>query len=159
MASSSLIRVCWRLSLYLRRWRHRAFLKVQSSGSFCSLCSLPGRNNDQLLRNKLPTVCRRHTTDTVIDTGSPHCLASLTSRADVVIDRHIRNDLLLNPSKTKALVADTRQQVAKLETSNQSYPACPEFARSRLVFSIIQIVRFKSPSPSALALSTETNNI
>ena len=55
---------------------------------------------------------------TGIDPDSPHCLASLASCADAVTGWHIRNDLLLNPSKTKALVASTRQQVAKLDTSN-----------------------------------------
>ena len=55
---------------------------------------------------------------TVIDPDFPHCLASLKSCADAVTSWHIKNDLLLNPSKTEALVAGTCQQVAKLDTSN-----------------------------------------
>ena len=55
---------------------------------------------------------------TVIDPDSLHCLVSLTSYADAVIGWYIKNDLLLNPRKTEALVAGPRQQVAKLNTSN-----------------------------------------
>ena len=56
---------------------------------------------------------------TVINPDSLYCLASLTSRANAVTGWHIRNDHLLNPSKTEALVAGTRQQVAKLDTSSE----------------------------------------
>ena len=55
---------------------------------------------------------------TIIDHDSSHCLESLTACADAVTGWHIWNILLLNPSKTEALVAGTRQQVAKLDTSN-----------------------------------------
>ena len=61
---------------------------------------------------------------TIIDPDSPHCLASLTAYADVATGWHIRNDFLLNPSKTKALVSGTRQQVAKLDTSNGIAVSC-----------------------------------
>ena len=177
---------------------------------------------------------------------SPHFLASLTLCTDAVTAWHIRNNLLLNPSKTLALVAGTHRQIAELDTSNEiavsgsirplsskqrvlgvtldekltfddhisgivrscnyhlrnlrhipplvdqdsrtpltplrvrwcaryrttaTYslwsheakhrpsPACPEFARSRRVFSTIQIARFTSSSPPVLAPSKGTNNI
>ena len=54
---------------------------------------------------------------TVIDSASPHCFTSLTACVDAVTDWHIWNDLLLNSSKTEALVAGIRHQVAKLNTS------------------------------------------
>ena len=55
---------------------------------------------------------------TVIDPDSSHCLASLAAGADAVTGLRIRNDLLLNPRKTVALVSGTGQQVDKFDTLN-----------------------------------------
>ena len=54
---------------------------------------------------------------TVIDAKSPTRLATLSSCADAVTGWHIRNNLLLNPTKIKAIITGTRQQIARLGRS------------------------------------------
>ena len=44
-------------------------------------------------------------------------MENLSACADAVMAWYIRNDLLLNPNKTEALVMGTRQQLAKFDTS------------------------------------------
>ena len=56
--------------------------------------------------------------NTVIDSNSAQCLASLSSCADTVSGWHISINLLLNPIKTKALVVGTRQQVSNMNIFN-----------------------------------------
>ena len=54
---------------------------------------------------------------TVINALSPNGLATPSACADAVIGWHIRNNLLLNPMKTEAIVTGTRQQVTRLDQS------------------------------------------
>ena len=48
---------------------------------------------------------------------TPGCTENLSACADAVKTWYIRNDLLLNPNKTEALVVGTRQQLPKFKTS------------------------------------------
>ena len=52
---------------------------------------------------------------TAIKSLLPSDLATLSDCADAVMCWHIANNLLLNPSKTEALVTGTRQQIAKFD--------------------------------------------
>ena len=52
---------------------------------------------------------------TAIETISPNCLSQFTVCADAVTGWLIRNNLLINPDKTKAIITGTRQQVAKFD--------------------------------------------
>ena len=54
---------------------------------------------------------------TVIDAKSHTRLATLSSCADAVTGWHIRNDILLNSTKTEAITTGTRQQIARLYRS------------------------------------------
>ena len=54
---------------------------------------------------------------TAIKSLSPSNLAVISVCADAVTGWHIMNDLLLNPTKMKALLTCTRQQVMKLDQS------------------------------------------
>ena len=56
---------------------------------------------------------------TFIDTTSPTGLATHSACADAVTRWHIRNYRLLNPTETEAIVTGTRQQIAKLEQSDE----------------------------------------
>ena len=49
--------------------------------------------------------------------STPGCMENLSACADAVTAWYIRNDLLLDPNKTEALVAGKRQQLAKFDTS------------------------------------------
>ena len=71
-----------------------------------------GRQPHLYILNTVPTIRRQHT---VINTTSPTGLATLSTCADAVAGWHIRNDLLLNPTKTEAIVTGTLQQIAKLD--------------------------------------------
>ena len=48
-------------------------------------------------------------------TSVPDSILNLSTCADAVTTWHIQNDLLLNPTKTEALVMVTRQQVTKID--------------------------------------------
>ena len=50
-------------------------------------------------------------------TSMPDSIINLSACADAVTTWHIQNEILLNPTKTKALVTGTRQQVTKIDQS------------------------------------------
>ena len=50
---------------------------------------------------------------TAITSLSPSSLSFISASADALTGWHIRNDQLLNPTKTEALINGTRQQVTK----------------------------------------------
>ena len=52
-----------------------------------------------------------------IKLSSSDKLASLSACADAITSWHLENDLLLNPSKTAAIITGTRQQIAKFDRS------------------------------------------
>ena len=54
---------------------------------------------------------------TDIDTNSPDDLSQLTAGAGTVTHLLIRNNLLLNPNNSEAIIIGTRHQLAKLDQS------------------------------------------
>ena len=54
---------------------------------------------------------------TTIKLSSSDKLASLSAWADAVTSWHLKNDLLLNPDKTEAIITGTRQQITKFNRS------------------------------------------
>ena len=50
-------------------------------------------------------------------TSTPNSILNVSTCADAVTTWHIQNDLLLNPTKTEALVTGTRQHVTKIDQS------------------------------------------
>jgi len=69
-------------------------------------------------RHLIPPICRRYTIlYPIINPTSATDLQRLSDCAEAVTNWHLLNGLLLNPSRTEALVTNTRQQVAKFEST------------------------------------------